>query len=496
MSSQDPLVEPEHVLDAPDSGQRAIRGSGMRIAGFGVSLLIGIISAPLMIRHLTVAEYGIFATANSLLFVVTGLAEGGIGNVAVREYTQSDASARQRLLGALLGLRYVMMAVGALVAVALTFVLDYPIEATIGVAIGSVGLLIGATQNTSAIPLAVNLQLAQLTAIDLVRQIAATATIAALVVLGASLIPFFGVFVMGLAAMLIATLIVARPPRVPRPMIDRAQWSHLMRQTGVFAVATAFAIIYFQVALLAVAALSNAEEAGYYGAAFRVVEVLNGVPWLLAASVFPIIARAASSDTERLRYALRRMTTTAVLVGAGFAVVLVVGAPWILAFVGGGKLDPSIPILRTIALGVPFTFVIATWSFGLLSMKAHRAILIANGLALVAAIVLAVALLPRYGATGAGVLTLVVEVVLAAAYAVALARRPERIGIASDGLWKIVLAAGAGIAAGLIVPIPPVAATLLAGTVFAAIALVTRAVPQEILDAARRRTPQASGSVD
>lgn len=497
MSSQDPVVEPEHVLDAPDAGQRAIRGSGLRVAGFGISLIIGVISAPLMIRHLTVAEYGIFAAANSLLFIVAGLAEGGIGNVAVREYTQSDGPARHRLLEALLGLRYAMMAAGAMLAVSLSLALDYPIEATIGVAIGGIGLFIGATQSTSAIPLAASLKLGHLTVIDLVRQIAATAAIAGLVLLGAPLLPFFGVFVIGLTAMLLATLLLTSPPRVPRPRANRAEWMYLIRQTGVFAVATAFAIVYFQVALIAVAALASAEEAGYYGAAFRVVEVLNGVPWLLAASVFPIVARAAVSDTDRLRYALQRIFTTTVLVGSGFAVILIVGAPWILAFVGGGKLEPSIPVLRTIAIGVPFTFMIATWSYGLLSVKAHREILIANAIAFAAAVGLSIALLPTYGARGAGFVTLAVEVILAGAYAVALARRPERIGVATAGIWKVMIATGGAIACGLLIPVGnSIIATAVAAAVFTVIVLVTRAVPQEIIDVIRRRgASPPSGSV-
>jgi O-antigen/teichoic acid export membrane protein len=492
MSSQDPLVEPEHVLDASDAGQRAIRGSGMRIAGFGVSLLIGIISAPLLIRSLTVAEFGIFAAANSLLFIVAGLAEGGIGSVAIREYTQGDKTTRQRILSALLGLRYVMMFAGALIAIGLTIVLGYPPEATIGVAIGTIGLFIGAIQNTMSIPLAAHLRLGHLTAIDLVRQIATTLAILGLVLLGSSLIPFFFVGVIGLIAMLAATYVVATPPRLPRPRYNKDEWNHLIRQTGVFAIATAFAIVYFQVALLAVAALSSTQEAGYYGAAFRVVEVLNGVPWLIAAAVFPLVARAAFSDTERLRYALQRMFDAVSLAGTGIAVLLLVGAPWILEFVGGGKLDPSIPVLRLMAIGVPFTFLIAVWSYGLLSLKAHRAILAANGFAVVAAIALSVVLLPTYGATGAAVVTLTVEILLASAYAIGLARRPEQLRVSLRGVWRVAVAAGIALAVGFLSPIAPILATVAAGIAFAVVAVALRAVPQELIDAARRRP---SGSV-
>jgi len=480
MSTQEPLVEPGHVLDSPEAGGKIVRGSAVRLAGFAVSLLVGAITAPLLIRHLSVADFGLYATANSIIFVVGGLSEGGIGSVAIREYAQRDPDGRRRILSSLLGLRWVLILAGCGIAALVIVVLGYPTVVLVGVLIGTVGIVVGAMQATNSIPLAAGLDLNRLTVIDLVRQFSATATMIALIVVGATLVPFYFVNVVSLVTILVVTAMVSTAPRFVAPRYHGRDWSHLLRQTGLFAVATAFSIVYFQVALISVAALAGSTQAGYYGASFRVIEILNGVPWILAVSAFPLIARSATTDAERLRYALQRMFETAILAGGAFAILLFVGAPAILEFLGAGKLAPALPVLRIMSVGVPFTFCIAVWSYALLSLRATRSLLIASGSALALAVVLTVVLIPPYGAVGGACVTLTVEVSLAIMYAIALRRQRHELRVRFSAVLKVAVATGAATAIGLLIPLGTIPATIVAFATFTIIAIVTRAIPPEI----------------
>jgi O-antigen/teichoic acid export membrane protein len=483
------------VLDSADAGGKLIRGGSIRVSGFVVSLLIGLLSAPLLVRHLSVSDFGLYATVMSLSFVVTGLTEGGIGNVAVREFSQSSDSERERLLTSLIGLRIVLTTIGFCLAILFTRIAGYPPVVTLGVAICAVGVLLGAVQNTLAVPLAASLRLGELTAIDLSRQVTSTIIIVGLVVAGAALVPFFVAYSIAFFALLLATLYVLRGQRIPlRASFDRALWTALLRQTGIFALATAFAVAYFQVALISVSALSTDYQAGLYGAAFRVVDLANGIPWLLAASAFPIVARSAATDPERLRNALQRMFETAVVAGGALSVVIIVGAPVAMAFVGGGKLDQSIPVLQTMGVGIPFTFCIATWSFALLSLRAHRSLLLANGGAFLLAGILTIIFVPRGGAQGAAYITLTLEVLLATVYAIALTRNRRELRVQLLVVAKVVLGALLALAAGLLLGLAPVLATFAAALIYGLIILATKALPPEISEAIRSRlAPSRSG---
>ena len=478
----------EDVLDSREAGGKIIRGGGLRVGSYVGGIVIGLISAPLLVRHLSVADYGLFATVTSITFVVGGLTEGGLANVAVRRYANADADERRHLLDSLLGLRLALTAAGCVLAIAFTVVAGYPWEVTAGVAIATIGLLLGSWQNTIALALQAQLKLGSLAAIDLARQAITTLLIVALVVAGAGLVAFFAVSPVGLACMLAATLVAARAVR-PWPRRDPAAWRGLLHETALYAAATALGVVYFQVAIISTSLLAGETQAGFYGAAFRIVELANGVPWLLSSAAFPLLARAAHNDADRLRYATQRLLETALLIGGLFCAVIAVGAPFALQVIGGSKLDPAIPALRLLGFGVPFTFIIATWSFTLLSLRRHTALVASNGLAVVTALALSFALIPAHGATGAAIVTVTLEVVLATAYGIALWRaRPElRPRLAS--VWRVPVALGAALAAGFLLPLGDVPATFAATAVYLAVAYALGAVPAEISAALRDRLP-------
>jgi O-antigen/teichoic acid export membrane protein len=476
------------VLDSEEAGNKVIRGGGLRVLSYVAGLLIGLISAPLLVRHLSVADFGVYATVSSIVFVVGGLVEGGLGNVAIRGYATSGPTERVRLLDALLGLRLVLATLGVVLALGFTVVAGYQWEVTAGVAISGVGLLIGAWQNTLAVALQAGLKLGSLASADMARQIASTLVIIGLVIAGTGVVPFFVAGPIAFVAMLAATLHAGRGTAVRvRPLVDGARWMALIRETSLYAVATALGVLYFQIAIISTSLLSSSDEAGYYGASFRIVDIANGVPWLLASSAFPILARAAHHDADRLRYATDRLYQTALVVGGIFCVAISVGAPFALQVVGGGKLDPAIPTLRLLGFGVPFTFLVATWAFTLLSLHAHKALLAANAVAVVVALVLSLLLIPDHGARGAAITTIVLEIVLASSYAIALTRTRPDLRPTFGILPRVAVALSGALAVGFLLPVKVVPATVAAVVVYVSLALVTRAVPDEIAIALRER---------
>lgn len=456
------------------------------MASYAVGVGVGLLSTPLLIRHLSIAEYGLYATASSIAFVIAGLAEGGLGGVVIREYSNATAAVRDQLLRSLLGLRLAMTTVGVLIGVGCAQAAGYPGVLVGGVAVLGVGLLTGAVQNTWAVALNVDLRLGTLAAIDMARQLTTTVGVAALVVLGASLGPFYLVAPAGLFVALVVTW--RTTPGAPRlPRFDRRRWSAILRQTGVFAVATALSVAYFQVAIISTSLLAGDEQAGIFGSAFRVIEISNGIPWLLAQAAFPLLARAAYNDADRLRYALGRMFETLLIVGVLFGLAVALGAPFATSVLGGAKLDPAIPVLRTLGIGVPFSFLVAVWAFALLSLHQHRSLLTANGVAFLLAISLSLLLIPDYGARGAAWVTVTLEATLATGYAIALLRVRPDLRPPLGGVPKVLLGLGCALASGFAVPLPPALQTLVAIGVFILVIIGTRALPKEIELALRSR---------
>src|SRR3954449_3757272 len=93
------------VLDSSEAGVKALRGSVVRAGGYGVGLLLGLISAPLLIRHLGIVDFGRYVTVSSVVGLVAGGTEAGLNALAVREYARTSGKERRALMRDMLGMR-------------------------------------------------------------------------------------------------------------------------------------------------------------------------------------------------------------------------------------------------------------------------------------------------------------------------------------------------------------------------------------------------------
>lgn len=470
------------VLDTPAAGPRVVRGSALRVAGYTGGLLVGLVSTPLVVRHLGAVDFGRYATVTSLIFVVTALTEGGLAAVGLREYSTGDVEARRSLIRNLLGLRLLLVALATVIATTFAIAVGYTQTMVIGTLLMSGSLLLMAIAHTLGIDLAVRLRMGWVSALELIRQVATAAGMVVLVVLGASLLPFYAVAPLTAALVLVLTVIVIDRSVPLVPAFSRRDHLALLRKTVVYAAATALGVLYFQLAMILTSLVTSAQETGYFGVSFRIIELANGVPWLLATTAFPLIARAAQTDAERLRYGLGRMTEVAFVAGAAVMLAVTLGAPFAITVVAGDGFGPSVDALRIMGFAAPATFLIATIAYALLAIDAQRWMLISNAVAVTVMMSATPLLASRHGATGAAIGAVGTEWVLCAAYVLALGRARSELRLSLAPLPRILLAAGVPAALALALSLPSVVETVAALALFSGLAVGLRAIPDEAFD--------------
>jgi O-antigen/teichoic acid export membrane protein len=475
------------VLDSSAAGGLAIRGGALRTLGHGLAMLMSLASVPFMTRHLGPVDYGYFVTVTAIIFILGGLTEAGISYLGVREYAVRDAAGRETLLRNLVGLRLGLTITGILFAVAITALTGAPEVVVLGTMIAGVGLLLSLTQQTYMVPLSAQLRLGVVTLLEVLKMAVLSGTIIALVVVGASLLPFFFASVAAGLVMLVCTLLVLRKESGLLPAFDRAEWWRLLRAVLPYAVAVAAGLVYFRLAVVLLSYVGTERETGIYSAAFRVVETLAVAPMLLAASAFPILARAAGRDAERLRYALQRMFEVSVLLGVGCALATAIGAQFAIDVIAGDQFQESVGVLRLQALSLATAFLVATWSFALLSLERFRGLLLANLVAALVSASLTVLLASPLGPEGAALATVGAEAVLALALLVVLVRGDASLAPRLGRVARLVPGTVGAVAVGVLLPLHPALLVLLASLVYLGGALACGAIPPEAIDALRRR---------
>ncbi len=477
------------MLDSARAGQEAVRGSVLRTGGYVAGLALSLVSAPLLIRHLGKEGFAHYLVVISLVTIVASVTEGGLNSIALREYAAHKGPARAAVMRDLIGIRLTLSLAGGLLAVAVAALFGYEGVLILGTAIAVTGQMLQVFQTLLGTSLQGEMRFGWITALELVRQAVSVALIVALVLAGAGLLPFFVVPVAAGLATLSITLRITRGLIPLRPAFHASRWMPLLRDTLPFAAAIAVSVLYFRVAVLAMSLLASVAQTGYFAASFRVIEVLVGVPSLIAAAAFPILARAAAQgDEDRLRYAAGRLLEGTLVLGTFMSLSLALGAKPVIAVIGGAEFAASVPVLRIQGLALMATCIAVSCGYVLLALHQHRAILLANAAALVAAIALSLLLIPPLQADGGAIAVVLAEFTLAGTLVVMLLRvRPDLRRAFLRRALAIIAMGGAASAVALIPGLPAVVTVVLGALAFAGLLELTGYMPPEIAELLRQR---------
>lgn len=467
------------LLEGPQAGSRAARGALWRTAGYFVGLSLALVSLPLLTRHLGVVDYGRYVLVASLLGIVMILADAGLTAVGVREYAVRDPVGRQHLLGNLISARLVISSVAAVGAVLFALLAGYDSVLVAGAAIGGAGLVFGMAQQTIAIGLTAELRLALLSALDLLRQTLSVLGIVVLVATGANLLAFLVLpLPVALTSLAVTLGVVGRGAIKPR--IDASEWRYLLSETLPAAAASVLASSFYRLAVVMVSLVATAEETGYFGISFRVVEVFIAVPSLIVGSTYPVLARAADRNPQRLVSAFQQLFDVCVIVGAWVAFVLSAGARPVLSLLAGDDFEAATSVLQVQGVALAVTFLATAFSGTLWIVRAKRGLVVSNLVGVGLAIILTGTMASSHGARGAAVAMLLAELVLGISLAVTLFRtrsdlRPSLIVPAK------VLAALLVAAAFAISPLPDLAGVVLGSIAYVTVLSALRTVRAETL---------------
>lgn len=483
----------DDALTASDAGHRAIRGGMLRVMGYGAGLLLTALVTPLLLRHFGVERFGQYTTVIAIVTVVQGLTDAGLTVVGQRVYVHAGAARRRTLLADLLGIRLVLTPVGIAVGVLFAYLAGYPNALVVGTMVAGIGIILSVVAAALAMPLSVELRLGAVTAIEFLRQLTIVIGIAALVAVGAGLLPFFFIYVVAGLVAVVAAATFLGPSSWVVPRFSWHEWKPLLREAVPVALSLVVNTTYVRALIILSSVLATAEQTGLFAASYRISEILLGVPQMALGAAFPILVHAHVSDKDRLAYALQRMGEAALLLGLAVAVVLAVGAAPIMAILGGRDFAAATDAVRIQSVAIAGAFMTQLGTAALIATQRQRELLVVNLLALIVVVALGCTLIPLWGANGAALAASIGEVVLAVTALTLLSKAEPRLRPDLSYVPKLLVAAAAG-ALCILLPGSDVIAAIAAVLVYAAIAWLLRAVPMELVEALVRREPLTEAS--
>lgn len=481
------------MLDTGEAGGKAIRGGAIVSSTYVLTTLLTAATVPLMVRALGVEDFGKFVTASAAVMILAGVTEAGLTGIGTREYVSVEAGERRGVLANLVGMRTVLTLAGLAVGCGAMALVGYEGIVVAGVAISGAGLVLTVVQSTWTIPMAGGMRWGWVSFLGVLRSAVTALLVVLLAIAGAELITWFWVSVVAAGVVLVVTGWKLRREIRWQPAFDFAWWWRLVRDALPYTAATTVGIFYFRIALMLLGLIGTERETGYYSAAYKIVEILGGFAGLTVGVAFPVLARAARDDRQRLRYGATRLFETTLMAGCWLALVLFVGAELAIDVVAGEEFEPAVEVLRWQAFTLIPGFALASLGYTLLSLREHRALLVATLIALVVSVAASVALVPSSGAVGAAVATVLAELSLALAYGALLTRSHPEMRPPAIALVRVGLALAPALAVGLLAPLPVVVLLVLSSAVYFAVLWLVGGIPHELWSAFAAKAPLGTG---
>jgi O-antigen/teichoic acid export membrane protein len=226
---------------------------------------------------------------------------------------------------------------------------------------------------------------------------------------------------LGSAANFFFNVWLTKPRGLLRWNWDVEFWKDTLKRSWPIGVSIFFNLIYYKGDTLVLSLTRTQAEVGIYSAAYRVLEILITVPFMLAGLMLPLFSEAwGKSDLPRLSRLAKDSVSAIMILIAPIVMGTLVLADRIMLLVAGKDFVLSGPVLRILIVATGIIFLNVMYAHVVVAVQAQRKMLPIYVVTAIGIFAGYVFLIPRYGMWAAAWLTVASEVcITAGSYVVA-----------------------------------------------------------------------------
>ncbi len=193
--------------------------------------------------------------------------------------------------------------------------------------------------------------------------------------------------------------------------LDTNKIYDLLSMAGTFIVISIFGVVFKQVDTLMLGRLRDPESVGIYSAAFRMIQIgMQLLPSFMLA-LFPYMSEVHVTLPENLGMIAERVLRLLLVLIIPVATVSTILADDILLLVYGSGYEKSVPILRILVWMLVLFFVNAVLYRTMLASDNEHVTMRVAGVNMIVSIMLNLFFIPRWGAVGVAVVSLVTTLI-------------------------------------------------------------------------------------
>lgn len=198
---------------------------------------------------------------------------------------------------------------------------------------------------------------------------------------------------------------------IPRFKVEIKFLASLIKKATPLILTTVFFAIYFRIDIVMLSIMRSDAEVGWYSAAYRLIEALMFIPAIYTASIYPVFSDLYKKSSPLLKSAYEKSFKILFTLGLPLTVGGVILSNKIILLLFGEQFYNSISVFQILILAEVFLFVNFPLNFLLISINKEWIVVLNSSLCMVLNIILNLLLIPKVGYIGAGIATVVTEIV-------------------------------------------------------------------------------------
>ncbi len=180
-----------------------------------------------------------------------------------------------------------------------------------------------------------------------------------------------------------------------------------------FVATTIFSVAIANVDTIMLGQVKSATEVGYYAAAERIVQFLYIVPVFIGLSTFPLMTKSEDDSAASTRV-FEKVMLTVLSIGFPIAIGGLMLCLPLMRFIFGAAYAPGAIVLGILMISIVVDFPNLILSNAIFVKNLQKKFIIATGLGVIVNVLLNLYLIPRYGAVGAAISTIVSQLFITA----------------------------------------------------------------------------------
>lgn len=392
---------------------RVARNTIVQIIGKAVATAIGLVALAVMTRYLKEIGFGQYTTAITFLSFFGIIADFGLTLVTSQMISRPGRD-QAALLNNLFSLRLISAAV--FLGLAPIIILFFPYEPIIklAVAVAAPSFFFAALNQILVGFFQKNLTMAAVAAAEVLSR--------STMLSGIALSAYFNLGLIGIMAAAVAASLTSfilhywfsrRFIKISW-QVDLSVWREIVKKSWPLGLTIFFNLIYLRADIFILSLFKSQADVGFYGATYRIIDVLTTLPFMFAGLILPILTSAwAGRDSLKFNRVLQKSFDAMIML----SLPLVVGAQFtarpLMLFVAGNDFDQSGHILEILILAIGFIFVGSLLAHAVIALDKQKNIIGAYVFTALTSLIGYLIFIPRFSYYGAAWVTVYSELAIA-----------------------------------------------------------------------------------